>query len=98
MKHFFEIKEEASQEVIEAYRYYESKQEGLGERFFKRVEDTYKRIDYHPEGYQKIHKSFRAAKVRNFPYQVIYEIEEKSIIVYSIFNTYQDPVKKKRDK
>src|SRR5690349_7159940 len=96
MKHFFEIKEEASQEAIEAYLYYESKQEGLGERFFKRVEDTYKRIDNHPEGYQKIYKPFRAAKVRNFPYQIIYEIEGENIIVYSVFNSYRDPAKKYR--
>lgn len=96
MKHFLKIKEEASQEAIEAYQYYENKQEGLGERFFKRIEDTYKRIDYHPEGYKKIHKPLRAAKVRNFPYQIIYEIEDENIIVYSVFNSYRDPVKKYR--
>ena len=87
MRHSFEIKEEAGDDAVEGYQYYERKQEGLGERFFERVEDTYKRIDDHPESYQKIYKSFRAAKVKNFPYQVIYEIQEKNIVVYSIFNT-----------
>ena len=96
MKHFFEIKEEAKMEAIEAYLYYENKLEGLGERFFKRIEDTYKHIDLSPEGYQKIHKSYRASKVKNFPYQVIYEIEGENIIVYSIFNSYQNPAKKHR--
>ena len=96
MKYFFEIKEEASRDAIEAYVHYEGKQQGLGERFFAQVEATYKRIGTHPEGYQRIYKVLRAAKVRQFPYQVIYEIEKKTIIVYSIFNTYKHPSKKYR--
>jgi len=94
MNHFFEIKEEARIEAIEAYNYYENKQEGLGERFFGNIEDTYTFIDENPESYQKVYKLFRAAKIKNFPYQIIYEIESNKIIIYSFFNTYRDPSKK----
>jgi hypothetical protein len=97
MPHFFDIKEEASLEIIEAYSYYENKQKGLGERFFKRIEDTYRKIDLSPEGYQKVHKLFRAAKVKNFPYQLIYEVAGKTILIYSLFNTHKDPAKKYRN-
>lgn len=96
MRHFFEIKDEAAQEAIESFLYYEEKLSGLGERFFNSIEDTYKRIDKNPLSYQKIHKQFRASKVRGFPFIVIYEIAENTIIVYSIFNSFRNPSKKIR--
>ncbi len=35
----------------------------------------------------------RQAVINKFPFVVIYEIEGRNIVVYAVFNTYQNPEK-----
>lgn len=87
------IREEANNEMAQAYLYYEEIQEGLGERFLTEVSNRYNDISRNPRHYGFIddNKIFRDVKVKHFPYQIIYEIIENAVIVYSVFNSYQNP-------
>lgn len=89
-----EIKEEADFEITKGYLYYEGKRIGLGEEFLKSVEYYLQRICENPKHFQIKKKNYREAYIRRFPYLIIYEIEENAIIVYSVFNTPQNPEKK----
>jgi len=90
------VKEEADQEITEAYRWYESKSEGLGERFLDALDECLEAIDINPTTFQKEHKDQRQGIVEIFPYVVMYELDGNDIVVYAVFNTYQDPNKKYR--
>jgi plasmid stabilization system protein ParE len=90
------VKQEADKEVTEAYRWYENKVEGLGERFLDALEDCYNAIDINPTTFQKIHKQYRQAILNTFPYVVIYEKIKSDIIVYAVFATAQHPNRKIR--
>ena len=94
--HNLVVKEEASQEIVNAYRWYENITEGLGERFLNALEGCFNTIDINPTTYQKIYKHQRQAIVKMFPFVVMYEIEDNNIIVYAVFNTNQNPNKKLR--
>lgn len=94
MKYTLEIKEEADLDIIEAYLYYESEQEGLGDRFLDQLEIYLERIQTYPEHYAEKRKPYREAFIKKFPYFVIYEIFKTKIVVYAVFNTWQDPQKK----
>ena len=37
----------------------------------------------------------RCVKVKHFPYQIVYEIIENTVVVFSVFNSNQDPSKLK---
>ena len=89
------IREEALEEMKDAYLYYENAQSGLGERFLSELEKRYNEILEHPQfyGFIGMEKKIRDVKVKHFPYQVLYEIIENSVVVFSIFNSYQDPSK-----
>jgi len=39
---------------------------------------------------------FRELALKRFPYVIIYEHTEEDIYVYSVFNTYQSPIKKRK--
>ena len=39
-------------------------------------------------------KNFQGCKSETFPYQIIYEVVENAVIIYSVFNSYQNPSKK----
>ncbi len=89
-----EIVEEADWEITEAYLYYEHKQSGLGEKFLKQLDKYLDRICENPKLFQIKKNDYREAYIRKFPYLVIFEIEENKVVVYSVFNTPQNPEKK----
>lgn len=89
-----EIKEEADLEITEAYLFYESKLSGLGEKFLDQLDIYIKRICENPKHFAIKKKNYREAYLVKFPYLIVFEIEEKNVVVYSIFNTPQDPEKK----
>lgn len=96
MHYILIIRDEAVEEVKDAYLYYERVREGLGERFLSELRKRYLEISEHPQYYSFIDnkKSIRDIKVRHFPFKVIYEIIENRVIIFSVFNRHQDPSKR----
>lgn len=95
MAFILEVKEEASFEIVEAYLYYENKQKGLGDKFLEHLDIYFKRIISNPAHFPEKRKPYREAFIRRFPFIIIYEIVKEKIIVYSLFNTWKNPDKKK---
>ena len=91
------IREEALEEMKDAFLYYERAQTGLGERFLFELEKKFSEIQEHPQfyGFIDIHQKMRDLKVKHFPYQIVYEIIENAVVVFSVFNSYQNPSKLK---
>ena len=94
MKYALEIKDEAREEIIKAYLYYEKEQTGLGERFINHLDEYFDRIKKNPEQFPEKRSPYREAFMQVFPYLIIYEVVENIIIVYSVFNTKRDPEKR----
>ena len=94
MKFILEIKEEAINDIKEAYIYYEENRIGLGERFIVTLDFYFNRITEYPENYQQRKKPYREAFIKDFPFLIIYEITDNKIIVYAVFNTSKNPKKK----
>ncbi|MDB5199648.1 MAG: putative plasmid stabilization system protein [Chitinophagaceae bacterium] len=88
------LKSTAIQMAKDAYNWYEEQQNNLGEIFLESLDDCFKRIESHPKANRKIKKNYRQARLRKFPYVVIYEILKTDIVVFSIFHTSRDPRKK----
>jgi hypothetical protein len=91
MKYALVLKEEAAQETIEAFLWYEVRSLGLGESFLEELEECYNRVVQHPESFQKQYKDFRHAQLKRFPFVVIFEVEEYAVIVYKVFHTSRNP-------
>lgn len=89
------IKEQANTEVSNAYKYYESKQIGLGEYFLSDFSNTINAIKLSPNGFVKFHQ-YRQVRFSVFPFVIVYEVIENELVVYAVFETHQDPKKKLR--
>ncbi|WP_051200095.1 type II toxin-antitoxin system RelE/ParE family toxin [Flavobacterium subsaxonicum] len=89
-----EIRKAADLEITEAYLYYEEQQNGLGERFLDSLEIYFERIKKYPEHYQIKRSPYREALISKFPFLIIYQFTGNKIIVFSVFNTNRDWVKK----
>ena len=86
MTYILEIKDEANWEIIEAYLYYQEKRTGLGGEFLEHLDSYFERIVSNPKHFPQKRNPYREAFIKRFPF----------LIVYSVFNTWQNPEKKKK--
>jgi len=85
MLHTLEIKEEANNEIIQAFNYYNEKRVGLGEEFLDHLELYFEKILMHPTQFPRKRKPYREAFLKRFPYLIIYETLHDKVIVYSVY-------------
>jgi plasmid stabilization system protein ParE len=92
MKFSIYLTEEALQEEIEAFLFYENEQTGLGERFLKEVEAVLQKVSDHPTFYSFSDetKTIRDISLIKFPFVIIYEIKSDRIEVYHIHHTKKE--------
>ncbi len=88
------IKEEAKQDIVNATHWYRSKQEKLNINFIQAVQRTLLSIQNNPFACKRIHHNFRQIALKKFPYIILFEVDKYTIIIYAVFNTWQDPKKK----
>lgn len=84
----------AEDNLLESALWYESRQIGLGEKFMQKVESYLLRIQNNPLHYPLKKGNLREAYIQKFPYVIIYEVIDNEIVVFSVFNTHQNPTKK----
>ncbi|OSZ78846.1 hypothetical protein CAP35_11525 [Chitinophagaceae bacterium IBVUCB1] len=92
----YELLPKAEEEYINAYLWYEEQQQGLGEKFAKAVRGKLDKITSNPKLYYIRKGVFREAVLDNFPFIIVFIIEESNIIIASIFHTKRNPSKKYR--
>ena len=100
MPYPYTLHEQAHDEYIDAYEWYEEKTEGLGKKFMDCVERKLQQISDHPEYYSKKHGNFREAKVYNFPFTIVYEFykNKQSIHISAVYHVKRNPKRKYRRK
>jgi toxin ParE1/3/4 len=88
------IEPRALEDIQDAIDYYESKKVGLGEQFYKVVDEHLDTISRNPF-FEILYKDYRALPVKKFPFIIFYFIDEKlkTVYVLSIFNTSLNPSK-----
>jgi len=88
------IREEAKNDLAAAMEWYSSKSENLDIKFLEAVEDSLYKIRRNPFAFKRVYKQFRQTAVKKFPYVIVYKPEENFVIIYAVFNTWQNPKKK----
>jgi plasmid stabilization system protein ParE len=99
MNYILDFHEDVETDYLEAYTYYETAREGLGERFMKMVKTKLEEIARNPEAFsQKTKSGYRAAAVEVFPYIIAYKIykKEKIVFINSVIHQKKHPRKRHR--
>ncbi len=84
----------AKKDIEIAFEWYEKQRRGLGFEFIDCIEIALNEIVTFPEMYQLCYSNFRRNVIRRFPFSVFYTIEEKEIIIHSVFDNRTDPEKR----
>ncbi len=95
MLYKIEVRPLAAIKIIEAYDWYSLQREGLGLDFLNELHAFYDSLLRNPYTYSYYEKPVREGKIKCFPYTVIYEVFDETIVVYSVFMAKQDPSKKR---
>jgi plasmid stabilization system protein ParE len=89
-----EIFQTATDDLQEAFDWYEEQSTGLGERFVNQVDDYLDLIRKNPYQFAiQFSGKYRFALLRHFPFRIVYRIDEAKDHVYvsAIFHTSRDP-------
>lgn len=81
------LKPKAVAMTEQAYNWYETQRVGLGEIFLSALDVCYKKLQINPNVYRRVHKHYRQATLKKFPYVITYEIIKNEVVVLYIFHT-----------
>ncbi len=82
---------EADDEFIDAMKFYEWQDDGLGERFFMHIQAAVARICTNPLLARCFEDECRKVKADKFPYVVIYYVEDERIHITAVMHTSRHP-------
>ncbi|NTW53670.1 MAG: type II toxin-antitoxin system RelE/ParE family toxin [Chlorobaculum sp.] len=82
---------DARAEFLDAVRYYEERQKGLGLRYRIAVEIAVKQLSENPFLYRTITSPFRRYLLSKFPYSIIYSIEPDYIYIIALAHNKRKP-------
>jgi plasmid stabilization system protein ParE len=75
----------------DAIAFYEIEQKGLGKKFESEIQSSINRIIRFPTAYIKVKSSVRKCVLHTFPYNIVYAIEEKHILIIAIAHHHRKP-------
>ncbi len=92
MSYIIVILPAAKNHTQDAFEYYETVQQNLGDRFLQTIEKQYDELKDHPHHYSFLSakKDLRYNVVPHFPFIIVFQIKEDSVFVIAIHNTHQN--------
>ena len=84
--------EAADAELSEAVAYYDDKAAGLGDRFLAEVKAATRSIERYPEIAPIIEDGVRAKLLVQFPYSLLYVVEEHELYIVAVAHQSKRPV------
>jgi hypothetical protein len=81
----------AEQEFIEAVKYYNLQNEGLGFEFAAEVKSTLVRIIEYPGAWHKLSERTHRCRTNRFPYGVVYQMREDCIMIIAVMHLRRKP-------
>ena len=91
-------RDEATDDIVEAMRWYRDQKEGLDEHFLAAVLACEAFVQQFPKGAPVVHKHHRQTPVKGFPYVMLFGVWHHELVIYRIFHTSQHPKKRFRRK
>ena len=90
------VEPRAQKEYEESIEWYSERSELAALNFIKNVDAALLQITKKPYQFRNTYKKFREASIKNYPFAIIYTIEEnlKTIIIVSVYHHKRNPKKK----
>lgn len=84
------LRREAETDLLEAFRWYESKRIGLGDEFMREVDAVFARVVDVPSSFPVVYRGLRRVVLKRFPYLVYFQHEEDVVQVLGVLHGRRD--------
>ena len=91
MKYRLIIRQEAEEDLSEAFEWYECQRKGLGYDFLLQVEAGFRFIEKNPLIHPEIYRRVRRHLIKRFPYKIFYRLNEFKLIILAVIYSGRDP-------
>jgi hypothetical protein len=91
MKYSLRYHWQTETQLYDIVSWYELQQKYLGYFFLESFEEAIKQIQTFPEGVEIKRKKYRVAKIRKFPYVIVFELAGGVINIISVTHTSRKP-------
>lgn len=91
MQHRVIVRPIAETDIIEAARWYEQRDQGLGTEFIRAIDACIAAIERSARQYPVVYGNIRRALLRKFPFGIFFLIENGNIIILACLHTKRHP-------
>lgn len=84
------VQPEAIKEANDAFNWYEDRQPGLGDEFYRELDRCFEFVQEHPDFHRVFYRTIRKRKLGRFPYLVFFRADAGEINVVAIFHASRD--------
>ena len=81
----------ADKELDDAINYYNEEIPGLGDAFYEEFIKAADLLSMFPNIWRKVGDNTRRAKIKKFPYLILYVVEKGDILITCIAHQHRDP-------
>ena len=90
------LSSKATAELEDAIQYYNQIDKKLGEKFYSEFIENLNYVRINPFLFQIKFDTFREIPLKKFPFVIVYELIDLSIIVNAVFHTSRNPESKQQ--
>lgn len=84
------VRPEARADILDAARWYNEREAGLGASFISQIEAVFQRIEQGPYRFRIAYRGLRIALSHRFPYAVYFAQEGDDVIVFAVLHQRRD--------
>ena len=85
-----QILDEAQQDLVEGYRFYEGQREGLGDYFLDSLFSDIDSLQFYA-GIHPVYFGYNRLLSKRFPFAVYYRVENETVRVYAVLDCRRAP-------
>ncbi len=91
MQHRVIIRAIAETDIVEAARWYEQRDQGLGTEFIRAIDACIAAIQRNARQYPVVYENIRRVLLRKFPFGIFFLIENENIIILACLHSKRHP-------
>lgn len=85
-----EVLDEAGQDLLDGFQFYEAQSEGLGDYFLDSVMADLESLRLYA-GVHSVHFGYHRLLAKRFPFAVYYRLEDSTVRVWAVLDCRRDP-------
>jgi plasmid stabilization system protein ParE len=86
-----EILDQAVEDLIEGFHFYEDQQPGLGSYFLTNLFGDIESLRLYGGVHRQAYRNYHRLLSRRFPFAVFYKVEQETVFVHAVVDCRRDP-------